>query len=130
MNLAKQEGPIPGIFGLRFVRGSKATLAFTKFSVTCMIEIDGVLWKGNQRIISLENFGKRMIEVLIQNGIKFTIHWGKNAAWSFPGLVEEMYGANVTAWKKQRSSLLSENLGSLFSNNFLRNINLSTVNTV
>jgi hypothetical protein len=126
VNLAKQEGPVPGIFAMRFVKASKATLAFTKFPVTCMLEIDGVLWKGNQRIISLENFCKRIIEVLIQNGIKFTIHWGKNAAWSFPGLVEEMYDANVTEWKEQRRSLLSENLTKLFSNDFLRDTHLST----
>ncbi|MBA2562839.1 MAG: FAD-linked oxidase, partial [Chitinophagaceae bacterium] len=53
------------------------------------------------------------------------IHWGKNAAWSFPGLVEIMYGGNVTEWKEQRSSLLSENLAKLFTNDFLRHTHLS-----
>ncbi len=125
VSLTKNEGPVPGIFAMRFVKASKATLAFSKFPITCMLEIDGVLWKGNKKIISLENYCKRTIEVLIQNGIKFTIHWGKNAAWSFPGLVEIMYGGNVTEWKEQRSSLLSENLAKLFTNDFLRHTHLS-----
>ncbi|HLG41456.1 MAG TPA: FAD-binding protein, partial [Chitinophagaceae bacterium] len=46
VNLAKNEGPIPGIYAMRFVKASKATLAFTQFPVTCMLEIDGLLWKG------------------------------------------------------------------------------------
>src|SRR4030095_5373367 len=41
-NLAKTEGPIPGIYAMRFVKQSGATLAFTRFPVTCMIEIDGL----------------------------------------------------------------------------------------
>ncbi|MEP6594621.1 MAG: hypothetical protein ABJA71_01695 [Ginsengibacter sp.] len=124
VNLTKQEGPIPGIFAMRFIKNSMATLAFSKFPITCMIEIDGALWKGNRRMISLEDYCKRMIEVLIQNGIKFTIHWGKNAAWSFPGLVDEMYGANVSKWKEQRTFLLSGQQAGLFSNDFLRDTNL------
>lgn len=125
VNLTKQEGPIPGIFAMRFIKKSSATLAFSRFPITCMIEIDGALWKGNSRMISLENYCKRIVEVLIQNGIQFTIHWGKNAAWSFPGLVEEMYGANVTKWKDQRRSLLSDAQAKLFSNKFLRDVNLA-----
>ena len=40
-DLTTSEGPIPGIFAMRFVKQSKATLAFTKLPVTCMIEIEG-----------------------------------------------------------------------------------------
>ncbi|WP_315823300.1 hypothetical protein [Paraflavitalea speifideaquila] len=46
--LAREEGPIPGIYAMRFVRQSRATLAFTQFPVTCMLEIDGVIWKGKR----------------------------------------------------------------------------------
>ncbi|MEJ0106459.1 MAG: hypothetical protein WDO19_29675 [Bacteroidota bacterium] len=76
-NLAKTEGPIPGMFAMRFIKGSKANLAFSRFPVTCMIEIDGVLWKGNKKIISIEKFCTRMLEVLKENNIQFTIHWGR-----------------------------------------------------
>ncbi len=125
IDLANEEGPVPGIYAMRFVKASEATMAFTKFPVTAVIEMDGVLWKGNKKIISLEDFCKKGIEKLIENGIKFTIHWGKNAAWSFPGLAEEMYGDNVAAWKSQRSLLLTPATEKLFSNDFLMAVNLS-----
>ena len=124
-SLVKNEGPIPGIFAMRFIKASRATLAFNKFPVTCMIEIDGVLWKGNNRMISLESFCEKMCEALIQNNIKFTIHWGKNAAWSFPNLVHIMYGDKVEEWKAQRRALLSQESFSMFSNNFLKEAKLS-----
>jgi len=127
VDLARNEGPVPGIYGMRFVKASKATLAFTKFPVTCMLEMDGVLWQGNNKIISLEEFSKRMIEVLIDAGIEFTIHWGKNAAWSFPDLIEKMYGPNADDWKTQRAKLLSPEAARLFSNEFLKVTQLADV---
>lgn len=125
IKLTNEEGPIPGIYAMRFVKASKATLAFTKFPVTCMLEIDGVLWKGGNKIISLEQFSKRMAEVLKANNIPFTLHWGKNGAWSFPGLVEHMFGNNVKIWKDQRSKLLSPEMLAVFSNGFLKTANLA-----
>jgi len=122
--LTRDEGPIPGIFALRFVKQTKATLGFTKFPITCMIEIDGVLWKKTRKIMSLEEFSRRMIEVLQQNNIPFTIHWGKNSDWKFPGLVDHMFGQNKEKWIKQREKLLSTEMQALFSNNFLRTVGL------
>jgi hypothetical protein len=120
VKLAKEEGPIPGIYAMRFVKQSKATLAFTKFPVTCMLEIDGITWTPhNNNMISLQRFSTRMIELLKANNIPFTLHWGKNADWSFPGLVDHMYGPSATAWKQQRSSLLNREQAALFSNDFL-----------
>lgn len=124
--LAREEGPIPGIYAMRFVKQSRGTMAFTKFPVTCMLEIDGLIWKPkNKKMISLEKFSTRMIQVLIANNIPFTIHWGKNADWAFPGLVMHMYGANANTWRQQRSSLLTEKQAALFSNKFLQDTKLS-----
>lgn len=123
--MTKDEGPIPGIFAMRFVKQSEATLAFTKFPITCMLEIDGVLWEKSNKIMSLEEYCKRMIEVLQQNNIPFTLHWGKNADWGFPGLAEHMFGEKVKTWKEHRSSLLSEEMCKVFSNPFLDTIGLS-----
>ena len=126
VNLAKNEGPIPGIYAMRFVKKSEATIAFTRFPITCMLEIDGLIWKPRRdNMISLERFCTRMIEVLQANHIPFTIHWGKNADWSFPGLVEQMYGNNARLWKEQRSKLLRKETSELFSNGFLKDIGLS-----
>ncbi len=123
--LTNDEGPFPGIFAMRFIKKSEATLAFSKFPITCMIEIDGVLWKESRKLMSLEKYGRRMIEVLKENNIPFTIHWGKNADWAFPGLVDHMFGAEATKWMKIRSTLLSEDMHTLFSNDFLDRTGLS-----
>lgn len=122
--LTRDEGPIPGIFALRFVKQTKATLGFTKFPITCMIEIDGVLWKKTRKIMSLEAYSRRMIEVLQQNNIPFTLHWGKNYGWEFPGLVSHMYKDSAEKWMEQRKKLLSTEMQELFSNQFLSTIGL------
>ncbi len=124
--LAREEGPIPGIYAMRFVKKSRATLACTRFPVTCMLEIDGIIWKPkNKKMISLEKFCTRTIEVLQAANIPFTIHWGKNADWSFPGLVTHMYGADAAKWMQQRSILLSKEQEKLFSNGFLQDTQLA-----
>lgn len=123
--LAKEEGPIPGIYAMRFVKQSKATLAFTQFPITCMLEIDGLNWDGDaHHMISLKKFCTRTIEILQENGIRFTLHWGKNADWTFPGLVDYMYGIKVDEWKAQREKLLSPEAQKLFSNGFLKDVGL------
>jgi hypothetical protein len=123
--MTKNEGPIPGIFAMRFVKQSNATLAFTKFPITCMLEIDGVLWSKSNKLMSLEEYGRRMIEVLQQNNISFTLHWGKNSDWAFPGLVSNMYGENAKTWKEHRSSFLSKDMAKVFSNDFINTIGLA-----
>jgi hypothetical protein len=123
--MTKNEGPIPGIFAMRFVKQSNATLAFTKFPITCMLGIDGVLWSKSNKLMSLEEYGRRMIEVLQQNNISFTLHWGKNSDWAFPGLVSNMYGENAKTWKEHRSSFLSKDMAKVFSNDFINTIGLA-----
>lgn len=123
--LTRDEGPIPGIFALRFVKQTKATLGFSKFPITCMIEIDGVLWKKTKKIMSLEEYSRRMIEVLKENNIPFTIHWGKNNDWGFPGLLDHMFNDRKEKWIKQRKKLLSPEMQELFSNTFLKTVDLA-----
>ncbi|WP_051209938.1 hypothetical protein [Gelidibacter mesophilus] len=103
--LTRDEGPIPGIFAMRFV-------------------IDGVLWKKTARIISLEEYSRRMIQVLKANNIPFTMHWGKSADWEFPGLVNHMYKGETTEWIAQRQKLLTPQMQVLFSNRFLKTVGL------
>lgn len=120
-DLAKKEGPVPGLYALRFVKQSKATLAPTQFPVTCMVEIDGLIWKGREnKMITLEQFCTRTIEVLKQAGIPFTIHWGKHADWAYPGLIESMYGDRLATWQQQRNKLLPERSRAVFSSPFLQ----------
>mgnify|MGYP000362226538 CR=1 FL=1 len=123
--LTKSDGPIPGIFAMRFVKQSQATLSFAKFPTTCMIEIDGVLWEKSKKLIGLKEFSTLMIKTLKANGIPFTIHWGKCADWGFKSLVEYMYGDQATTWKTYRSALLSKPMQKLFSNGFLETTGLA-----
>ncbi|WP_181954050.1 FAD-linked oxidase [Flavobacterium cellulosilyticum] len=123
--LTRDEGPIPGIFAMRFVKQTKATLGFTQFPITCMLEIDGVLWSESEKIMSLEHFSIRMIEVLQQNNIPFTLHWGKNNGWAFSGLLNHMYAENAVKWIDERKKLLSTDMYDLFSNGFLQTVGLA-----
>jgi hypothetical protein len=112
-------GPIPGILSMRFVKQSSATLAFTKFPVTCVLEVDGVPWVANQNMISLDAFLSEVIKSFNTNGIDFALHWGKNAPWGFPGLIDVMFGDTDDEWKDMRSALLTKKMADTFSNNFL-----------
>ncbi|MBQ4819266.1 FAD-binding protein [Aquimarina sp. MMG016] len=129
-DLTINEGPIPGIFAMRFVKQSEATMAFTKFPISCVIEIDGVLWEKSRKLMSLKEFSRRMIQVLQQHNIEFTMHWGKNADWGFPGLVNYMFSDKADAWKAQRNKLLSPEMQKLFSNDFLKTIGLADMDTI
>jgi len=120
-----RDHPVPGIFAMRFIKQSKATLAFSKFPFTCMVEIDGIQWDDKEKLISLKDYSTKMIEVLKNNNIPFTIHWGKNADWDFPNLVNHMYGNKAKKWEKVRSTLLSVPMQEVFSNNFLDSTELS-----
>ncbi len=123
-----KDKPVPGIYAMRFTRGTEATLGFTRFNTSCIIEMDGSQWKGGRKIISPETFYTRIINSLQVANIPFTHHWGKNARWNFPGLIKSMYGEDrITAWKKNRTKLLSPEMGRLFSNNFLDTLGLSEI---
>ena len=125
IKLMNEKGPIPGILSTRYVKASEATLAFTKFPTTCILEVDGIPWKGNQDMITLEDFLIEVIKAFKDNNINFTLHWGKNAPWSFPNLVDIMYGKSDDEWKDMRSVLLSKQMADMFSNDFLNTVKLS-----
>lgn len=119
-----RDNPVPGMFAMRFVKQTEATLGFSKFPFTCMVEIDGIQWSDSDNLISLNDYAKKMIEVLKSNNIPFTIHWGKVAQWSHPGLVDHMYGNKVKDWKRARNKLLTIPIQDVFTNNFIKAVKL------
>lgn len=117
--LMNDSGPIPGVLAMRFVKGSDATLAFTKFPTTCVIEVDCVQWQPNGRLIGFYDFMEKVIAKFKSESIPFTLHWGKNAPWGMPGLVKLMYGAKADEWMAMRNALLSPKMADVFTNDFL-----------
>jgi hypothetical protein len=71
IDLNKIHGPFSGIFSYRYVKGSKATFAFTKFDPTCIIELDGI------ESTVTRNFYEVCWNELETRNIPYTFHWGK-----------------------------------------------------
>ena len=67
-------GPFSGIFSSRFVKKSDATLAFTEFDHTCVVELDGV-----ESAIT-RNFYEVVWHELIAWNIPHTFHWVKSVS--------------------------------------------------
>ena len=102
----------PGLFGVRYVQGSDALLAFTKFETTCTIEMTGA---GGKRT---RNFYARAWAALDKAGIPYTQHWGKINNTSAANL-HTRCGSRVDQWITARQSLLSPAGRRLFSNDVL-----------
>jgi hypothetical protein len=120
-------GLLPGAIGIRIVKGSKATLAFTKFPVTCVMELDGLLpdTGSPQRQVAINRLDVFCAEVckrLMQANIAFTLHWGKNARWDYPNLIHYMYGDAANKWKEQQKALVPEAMRPVFRNKFMEDI--------
>jgi FAD/FMN-containing dehydrogenase len=111
--------PFPGLVAARFVKASRATLAFTRFApVTCTIELPGA---GSPRTTQ---FYERVFRALDRAAIPFTLHWGQCGDFT-SARVRAMYGANVDAWLDARRKLLSAAGRRLFSNDYLVKLGLA-----
>lgn len=110
----------PGIYAFRFVKGTKATLGFTKFEKTCVVEMDGAY---NDRSIE---YCKKVWDKLQEKNIPFACHWGKQTDLS-PSRIEYMYGkAAIKSWKDARNSLLDSGSKKVFTNPIMQKWGLET----
>lgn len=123
LSLNETAGPFTGLFAFRFVKGTDATLGFTKFKKTCVIELDGIF--SNRTT----NFCNTFWDALEAADIPFAFHWGKLLNLNKTRL-RRMYGANVDAWIKARNTLMEdENAMQLFTNDVMMQWGLDTVLT-
>jgi hypothetical protein len=100
----------PGIYAFRFVKGTKATLGFTRFPITCVLEMDGAF---NDRAIA---FCERVWDRLQTEGIAYSCHWGKQVKLN-AARIRYMYGqAAVDSWLAARNSLLDTASKQVFTN--------------
>ncbi|MFL6275420.1 MAG: FAD-binding protein [Blastocatellia bacterium] len=106
-----------GVLAFRWVKGSKALLAFTKFATTCTIELPG---SYADRTMAYYNAVWKALE---DAGIPYTLHWGQINNFT-PERVRKMYGAAVDDWLKSRNQLLKPQARAVFSSPFLRRCGL------
>lgn len=111
---AARRFPFPGVLALRYVRPSKAKLAFTKFApATCTIEIPAA---GSKRTIE---FYEKAFAALCNAHIPYTLHWGQMNNFT-PKNVRNMWGSAVDEWIAARHRLLtSAHARLMFSNDLL-----------
>lgn len=114
-----KQHPFPGGLSLRYVKGTKATLGFTKFAQTCVLEMDGV--DSN----AARDFYEAVWNRLESRNIAYTLHWGKINFNLNPNRVKNMYGtAQVNQWIDTRNTLLSNKVASVFTNTFIERCGL------
>jgi len=99
IELNDAHGPFTGIFSYRYVKGSKATFAFTKFNPSCILELDGV-----ESTIT-RNFYEVVWNELEARNIPYTFHWGKINDLNEAKL-EKMYPGDFDKWVKARNKIL------------------------
>jgi hypothetical protein len=107
------EFPWGGFPALRFVKRSKALLAFTHFApVTCTIELPSV---GSAR--SQEAF-ERIWDELEHRGIRYALHWGQMLRVD-PARLLGAYGVRLNRWLAARRSFLGPVGRRTFANGML-----------
>ena len=105
---------------LRFVKGTKATMGFTKFYPTCVIEFDGL------NTPNMQEYANLVWELVEQVGIPFTMHCGKFNTHLNGKRIQGMYRTKRTQWIKSRETLLSSDVRQVFTNDFLKRVGLAT----
>ena len=118
--LNKTKGPFPGLFAYRFIKKSKATLAFTRFDFTCILELDGAPSNAAKK------FYTAVWQRLDDEKIPYTCHWGKMNELNFDRITT-MYGQDVTAWIAARNKLLDAAGLQIFTNPLLKEWGLDKV---
>ena len=104
---------------LRFVPGTRATLGFTRFPATCIIDIDGPYSTRTR------SYFARIWQAMHDSGIPYGLHWGKVIGLSMAE-TRRLYGDRVDRWVTARRQLLPDaTIREVFRNDFLDELGLS-----
>lgn len=110
----------PGGLALRYVKGTRATLGFTRFPKTCVLEMDGLDNDASHK------FFNAVWERLEKEKIPYTIHWGKINTNLNETRVKRMYGEErVNKWIQARNSLMTIQAKKVFTNQFMEKCGLA-----
>ncbi len=119
IEINRAHGPFPCVFGLRFVPGTRATLGFTRFPRTCIIDVDGPFSTRTR------SYYARIWQALHDSGIDYGLHWGKVIGLS-AAETRRLYGDRVDRWKAARDRLLpNPTVREAIRNPFLDELGLS-----
>lgn len=118
IDINRRFGPFAALLSLRYVRGTQATLGFTRFPLTCVVEIDG---PASGRF---DAFARRVWDAFAARGIPHTMHWGKSLPPD-PARVRAMYGGAADRWIAARRTLLPPESRRVFSSPFTDALGLS-----
>lgn len=111
--------PFAGGIAFRFVKGTQATLGFTKFANTCVVEMDGIDAPLTRAFF--ESVWKRLEEI----SLPYTLHWGKLNFILNEQRLRHMYGdEKVNAWLRCREALLDSATRKVFTNAFMKQCGL------
>ena len=116
----KTDGPFAGVFAYRFIKKSKALLAFTHFDFTCILELDGAFSATTQK------FYAAVWKRLDNEKIPYTFHWGKVNEMDFKK-IKNMYGSDADTWIAARNKLLDADTMKVFTNPILTKWGLDKV---
>lgn len=109
LTINKDIGPFSGVFSFRFIKQTKATLGFTRFEHTCVMELDAPLSDKTYA------FYTQVWLMLEHENIPFTFHWGK-ANEVTPQRIQRMYGDAAARWINARKTLLNADCQKVFTN--------------
>jgi len=107
----------PGLLAFRWVKASKALLAFTKFDTTCTIELPAAYAANTM------DYYNAVWQRLEDAGIPYTLHWGQINNFT-PERVRNMYGPAVDDWIASRNNLLDAPARAVFTSPFLQQCGL------
>lgn len=124
--------PMSFVFTLRFVSNPAGTLAFTRFSENCVIEIDGLspwicrrtrrylvkgsptYWKDKRMLDYLEDAlpdgAHRLKHALNRAKVDFSNHFGKRSFLERRKIKRD-FGPRIERWRRTREALLATPLG-------------------
>ncbi|MBK9256740.1 MAG: FAD-binding protein [Saprospiraceae bacterium] len=118
----RTHGPINGLYALRYVAKSSATLGFSKYDPTAIIEIDG--FNSN----TMYHFYTAFVNGLETENIEHCFHWGK-VLYTNRQKLEKSYGSDVIKqWLKARKKLLQKDeLMAIFTNDLMKSWGLDEI---
>lgn len=120
IEMNKTHGPLSGILSYRYVKKSEATLAFTRFDPTCILELDCA-----ESTIT-RNFYTAVWNELQARNIPHSFHWGKIHDLD-EAKTRKLYGAAMDKWIEQRNKILSPASMKVFNTQALKDCGLDKV---